>query len=300
MTSEVLKFAHKYNKKYGEFVYSGENALEIALSGLEVKDKKVLVANNICHRVVLAIIRCGGIPVIAKPSNSIILTIEDIEEIQKRHKDLYAFIAVHQYGIYADIESVKNKFPKLKIIEDVAQSWNIRNIGKFSEYVISSFGKSKQLQLGIGGIVCSDTEEFKQYLDYDCKTSRHKENVLLPYILPDCVKVKFAKLSKIADRNIQKQFKSAKKLKKLVETRFSSLNMFNLEDGVWNRFPIWSNNSEDMAKFEQFLKQKNIKFERPHKIEMQDLEFVKGQKHYFENLTNNPIYLLLLKTRFYK
>lgn len=106
--NEVEQFAKKFNKKYGNFTYSGEMALEVALKHIDVKDKKVIIQNNVCHRVLLSILRSGGIPILVKPKNEFVIDEEDLRRITKKYRDIAAVIIIHQYGIEADLKSIKN------------------------------------------------------------------------------------------------------------------------------------------------------------------------------------------------
>lgn len=295
---EATKFANIFNKQNGIFTYSGEMAIEIALKCIDVEGKKVVVQNNVCHRVLLAILRSGAIPVIIKPSNSFNLSTNDIEKVMNVHKDIVAIIIVHQYGIRTEINQIKKIINNnIKIIEDIAQGWNIKDIGKYSDYVVTSFGESKQLSFGIGGGIFTDNEEINSIIDINFRMSRKSEYMVIPYILPSNIKIKYKNLKKLGNKNIKKQIRNAKIVQNIIKDKNKDFNCFEIEYGVWNRFPIWTSDLDEYEKMKKMLDEMNIKYELPYKKQLEEIAFLQKNKYYFYNYQKDNIYIILIKTR---
>ena len=110
-------------------MYSGTLAIESALriAGITRGDK-VLFNNLACYSVLEAVINVGGIPVLMNPAtDKIVLDSFEVINIIKA-KGIKCFIAIHQYGIYQEIELIKKQCPEVIIIEDLSQAWNIKSV----------------------------------------------------------------------------------------------------------------------------------------------------------------------------
>lgn len=298
--SEIKKFSKQFNKEYGIFTYSGEMAIEVALNNISVENKGVIIPNNICYRVLLSVLRCKGIPIFIQPQN-FTLSKDDIKETTKKYNNISAIIIAHQYGIKSNIRAIREEInnDKIKIIEDIAQGWGIKDIGKYSDYVVTSFGITKPLSLGIGGAVFSNSENIKELLDLNSKISRMSKKNILPYLLPNNFKINYEKLKRIGNKNISKQIKNAKLIKKII------LNTYNQEvkypitnDAVWNRLPIWTQNEKIYRELIDKLKHYNIQYELPYKIKLNELPMLEKTKYYCE-INNGAInsFVILIKVR---
>ena len=297
---EINKFSKEFNKKYGIFTYSGEMAIEVALRDINVENKGVIIANNICYRVLLSILRCKGIPIFVQPKN-FTLSKDDIEGTIKKYNNISAIIIAHQYGIKSDIGEIRKEInnDKIKIIEDIAQGWGIKDIGKYSDYVVTSFGKTKPLSLGIGGAVFSDFENMKELLDLNSKTSRMSKKNILPYLLPNNLKVNYKRLKRIGNRNIKKQIKNAKLIKEIVFNKYNKEVKYPItNDAVWNRLPIWTQNEKIYRELIEKLRCYRIQYELPYRIKLNELPMLKGNKYYCE-INNSEIssFVILIKVR---
>lgn len=293
------KFAEMVGKKHTLLTFSGEMAFEIALEKLGARNKKVLFQNNVCHKILLAVLRVGAIPVIVNPQNGLFLTKEDVETVCEKHKDIAVFLAVHQYGIKIDIKSIKKALGKnVKIIEDIAQSWGVDEIGKYSDHVITSFGMSKQMSHGFAGAVFSDDATIEDYVDISCKRSRANDNLVIPYVLPENIKLNFKKLNKKANKTISKQIESVKKHIKMLDENFPEIQKLDIDRGVWNRYPVWTEDENVYLKFLDFLQKSDIKFEKPFKNKLEKVNFLQNREFFYEDLQGeNKRYFVLLKTR---
>ena len=197
------KFARNFNKKYGVITYSGTLAIEVALSNLGLeKGDKVLVLSEVCYSIVNTILKLDLIPVIVTSKNRLYLTDEDIDSVLEK-QNIKCILLVHQYGILNKINLEKYRTQGIKIIEDVAQSWDIGSdnykIGEYSDIVVTSFGKTKPLSYGIGGGVFFNDKSIFKIIDYCDNESRENENILLSYAYPLCKKINYHDLKNIAD-----------------------------------------------------------------------------------------------------
>lgn len=297
---EIKKFSKAFNKEYGIFTYSGEMAIEVALKDINVENKCVILANNICYRVLLSVLRCKGIPIFIEPKN---FTIEkdDLKGITKKYTNISAIIVAHQYGIKSNIKEIKKQIndDKIKIIEDIAQGWGIEDIGRYSDYVITSFGKSKPLSLGIGGAVFSNFENMKNILDFNSKKSRMNEEDILPYLLPNNIVINYTKMKKIGNRNIKKQIENTKLIKRIIlNNYYNEINYLNTNDAVWNRLPIWTKDEHIYRNLLNKLKYYEIEYELPYKIKLNKLPILKKYKYYSE-IDSEEIqpFIILIKVR---
>lgn len=296
--NEIIEFAKYFNKTNGVYTYSGEMAIELSLFSINVKNKKVVIQNNVCHRILLAVLRSGAIPIIIRPSNMFCLSKIDIDNVLKVHKDIAVIIAVHQHGIRTNIKEIRDAVGKrVVIIEDIAQGWDVGNIGEYSDYVVTSFGKSKQLSFGIGGAVFTSNNNINNFVDVDYRISRQTDYLVLPYMLPNNIIIKFKKMKKIADKNIRKQIQISKKVKKIINKKYKDFECLNIDKGVWNKFPIWTESYDKYEELINLFKEKNIKFELLSKKQLEEVEFLKNYKYFFYDFQKENKYIILIKTK---
>ena len=83
------------------------------------------------------------------------------------NKEFKEFWKIEEYS-----KAIKEEFPELIIIEDIAQAWNIQEnelgIGKYSDYVVTSFGISKALSYDQAGAIFYN-KDIRQYFDFHDK-----------------------------------------------------------------------------------------------------------------------------------
>lgn len=301
MNNKLLgeKFAQDFNKKYGIITYSGTLAIEIALSSLGLKKgDKILVLSEICYSIVNTILKLDLIPVIVTSENGLYLTDDDVDKVLDK-QNIDCIILVHQYGILNKINLKKYKNIGIKIIEDVAQAWNIGNndykIGEYSDIVVTSFGKSKPLSYGIGGGLFFNQESIFDILDYYDNESREKEGILFSYTYPLCECVEYDKLKSIANNIVQEQRTNAKQYYDLIKDN-NIIQCIKYDDkNVWHRFPIWVDNEYFYNKIIKELNNTSLQYQLLHEINLTDLKRNKNCIKY--NNQNNSKYVILLRTR---
>lgn len=292
-----------FGKKYGEFLYSGTLALEVALKSVGVqKGNYVLLPDNVCYQVLLSIVRVGAKPVIVTPKNGYLMDKSEIENATKKYP-IKAIILVHQYGLPLDVKSIKKICSKdIFLIEDAAQSWQLKSrgekVGKYSDYVITSFGATKPLSLGIGGAIFGNTKNFRKLLNNCNRDSRENDQVLLPYVLPKSINIDLEKLIKIGNKNVAHQRLIANCLSKGLIT--SDYKYWQPQVGdlpSWHRFPIWTNNRvlyEKALKMADFYQ---ISYELPHKLSLDKLLLAKANESIHMENTGKKYYYMIIKTR---
>lgn len=107
-------------------MYSGELAIETVLINEKIgKGDYVVIPNNVCYRILNAIIRREAIPIIVRPENELVITNKDINKILENY-NVKCILAVHQFGLKVDIKKLRSKCKNNEIIiEDIAQNGSI-------------------------------------------------------------------------------------------------------------------------------------------------------------------------------
>jgi len=301
MNNKLLgaKFAQEFNKKYGIITYSGTLAIETALISLKLKKgSKVLVLSEVCYSIVNTILKLDLIPVIIIPENGLSLTNNDIDKILIK-ENIDCILLVHQYGILNDIDLKKYKEKDIKIIEDVAQIWNTNDsnysIGKYSDIVVTSFGKTKPLSYGIGGGLFFDENSIFDNIDYYDNNSREKNTILLSYTYPLCENIEYEKLKSNADNIVKEQRRNSNKYYEILKEN-SSIKCIDYDNKhAFHRFPIWVDNYEVYHKIVNKIKNTDLEYQLLHEVSLIDLERNINCIKY--NNQNQSKYVILLRTR---
>lgn len=297
------RLAAYYSKRFGEIVYSGTLALETALYTLKVKKGDyVIIPNNVCYRVLLSVVRTGANALLVEPKNKLNLTVEDIKDVVYKYSPK-VIILVHNFGLPVNIKKIKSALgDKVKILEDASLAWRLKyegnKVGKHSDIVITSFGKTKPLNAGWGGGIFSDSDEFKKILDYNNKSSRNSTTAYLPYAVPEEINIDFQKHIRNADFNLKKTFK-------IISLLNNNLNIDGIEVvklakddmATWHRYPIFVKSKEVFTKIVLTMKQNNIHYELPHKIKLSEIPLaLRYNCIEINNLDKKEYYQINLKT----
>jgi perosamine synthetase len=174
---KVIDFFSGLFKKDGSFfVNSGTSAFFLALKGLDIKENdEVIIPNYLCSSIYSQIKILKAIPVVIDTeADSIFVSPEIIRKaITSKTK---AILINHPFGHFeqAIFELMKNKVP---IIEDVTHSPFTQKgkviAGSISDVTIASFGSTKFLTSGTGGIVSFSSKahalSVEKLLDHDYK-----------------------------------------------------------------------------------------------------------------------------------
>ena len=168
------KLANSVKRNHGVLVGSATTALMLACSLIRQDKSKVAIPANVCLHVVYAILYAGKTPVfIDLDISNANLDVHHLSSALESDKDIGVVIAVHLFGHSANIASIQDLTKKYNIllIEDAAQSQgglalNGKLLGSFGDLSIFSFGYSKILDAGGGGVLLFDKDEYKNRLDF--------------------------------------------------------------------------------------------------------------------------------------
>lgn len=279
--NNVEDIAALYKYEYGTFVYSGTLALEVALQASNVhRGDYVILPENVCYQVLLSVVRVGAVPIIVNPKNGLILTVDDIRDTVERYS-VKAIIVVHSLGIPAHVKDFKDNFPLITIIEDASQAFEITYsnypIGSHSDYLITSFGATKPLSLGMGGAVFSRTNDINSLLATNDKESRYKSNTPLPYALPNSITLNVDNAISKSRKHIQRRKVIARNLINLLDS--TEIEFWRLHPGdtaSWHKFPVWVKSKIDKDIITKLARECNVLIELPHRISLRDLPLAKA------------------------
>lgn len=162
-------FATRHNVKHAFAVSNCTTALHLGLLASGVKEgDEVIVPAFTWVSTANAVKYCGATPVFVDID---ITTFNiDIDKIAERITNkTTAIIPVHLFGLCADIDSIKVRFPKLKIIEDGAcaagSSLHGRPAGSLGDVGCFSFHPRKSVTTGEGGMLTTNNDEIAIILD---------------------------------------------------------------------------------------------------------------------------------------
>jgi dTDP-4-amino-4,6-dideoxygalactose transaminase len=167
----VKQFEKKFSKfngaKYCAGVGNGFDALSIAFKSLNLeKDSEVLIPSNAYIACILSVINAGLKPVLIEPNiNTYNIDAKKIKE--KISRNTKVILALHLYGKPCDIINIKSicNSKKLYLVEDCAQSHGAsvdkKMVGTFGDFGCFSFYPTKNLgALGDGGALITNNNYF--------------------------------------------------------------------------------------------------------------------------------------------
>lgn len=276
------------------YLYSGSLAIEtVLLNEFKGTQARVVLPNNTCHRVLLAVMRAGCKPVLVAPSNGFVLTSKDIQKLLDDGIKFDAVILVFQYGLYINVDKIRKVCKSAVLIADVSQTIIKNEVTKSSDYVVGSFNKSKPLSIGFGGFIITNNK--LQCLDYENKESRYSDKMLLPYVLQN-VDFNVNKLQKTAAKKIKYKKRVIEKI--INNFKSSDIAFFkdNYDFNTYNRFPVIFKEKTKARAFEDCLKNNKIKYELQHVKLLHELPVLNENKEFYdlcENKYEQVIYLKL-------
>lgn len=194
IVNELKNYLH-YD--YIETTTSASVSLSLILKYLGVKegDEVILPAIN-CWSVYNAVLLEKAVPVVCdiRAKNDFRLNYETVEkQITPNTK---VIIVTHMYGSLIEeniIKKLKNSYPHISIIEDFSTSLFSKDnykLGRYSDFGIGSFGSTKPLTGGIGGVLCSKNrilnkaydQKMDKFINFNVKLSRLNQTLLLSQI----------------------------------------------------------------------------------------------------------------------
>jgi len=162
-------FATRHNVKHAFAVSNCTTALHLGLLACGVKEgDEVIVPAFTWVSTANAVKYCGATPIFVDIDiNTFNIDIEKIAE--KITNKTTAIIPVHLFGLCADIDNIRTRFPNLKIVEDGAcaagSALHDRPAGSLGDVGCFSFHPRKSVTTGEGGMVTTNNDEIAIKLD---------------------------------------------------------------------------------------------------------------------------------------
>ena len=164
------KFSNFTNSKFSLGTQSGTAALELIFRTINVKNKKVLIANNTFIATAAAVKSAGGIPIPVEIDEYYYsLCPKELIKKIKKNKNLGAVVIVHIGGIVSpNIHKIVEicKAYKLALVEDCAQAFGSKildkHVGNFGIAGAFSLQTTKVLTAGEGGVAITNNNKFYQ------------------------------------------------------------------------------------------------------------------------------------------
>ncbi len=152
-------------KDYLHLVGSGTTGLALALRTLGIAGAPVVVPNNVCFSVLLAVLSSGNEPLFCDiDENTQGICPDKLKELIGGAR---AVIAVHNYGIACDIRRIKTICQEsgVALIEDVSVALGGTSdgvpLGAFGDLSVFSFGAGKLLNVGHGGLIATNDSKLR-------------------------------------------------------------------------------------------------------------------------------------------
>lgn len=162
-------FAERHHVKHALAVSNCTTALHLAMIACGVGEgDEVLVPAFTWVSTANAVVYCNATPVFVDidPLTFNIDVSKIAEKITPRTK---AIIPVHLFGLCADIDLIKEKFPQLKIVEDGAcaagSALRGRPAGGLGDIGCFSFHPRKSVTTGEGGMLTTNDDKIAAHLD---------------------------------------------------------------------------------------------------------------------------------------
>ncbi|KAK78961.1 DegT/DnrJ/EryC1/StrS family aminotransferase, partial [Bordetella bronchiseptica] len=163
-------FAQRHQVAHALAVTSCTTGLHLALAGLGIgPGDEVIVPSFTWVATANAILYCGGTPVLVDVDRET-FNIDIAQVASKVTPRTRAVIAVHLFGLCADIDALRAALPaSVAIVEDAAcaagASWNGRPAGSLGEVGVFSFHPRKSVTTGEGGMVTTNDPELAERMN---------------------------------------------------------------------------------------------------------------------------------------
>ncbi len=188
------EFAKRHGVKHAIASTSCTTALHLILSALEIgPGDEVIVPAFTWVSTANVVLYCGATPVFADVDRRTYnIDVRDLERrLSKRTK---AIIAVHLFGLCADIDTIKKLAPDIPIIEDAAcavgSEYKGKTAGSLGIAGAFSFHPRKIITTGEGGMVTTDNDELAERIrilrNHGASISEEERHQgPQPYLLPE-------------------------------------------------------------------------------------------------------------------
>jgi perosamine synthetase len=188
-------FAERHKVPHAFAVTSCTTGLHLALAGLEIgPGDEVIVPAFTWVATANVVLHCGATPVFVDVDRTTFNL--DVSQIAaKLTPRTRAVIAVHLFGLCADIDALRGMLPEgVAIIEDAAcaagASYNGRSVGALGDVAAFSFHPRKSVTTGEGGMVTTRdaklAERIDQLRNHGASISEEqRHHGPRPYLLPE-------------------------------------------------------------------------------------------------------------------
>lgn len=189
------QFAARHQVKHALAVTSCTTGLHLALAALGIgSGDEVIIPAFTWVATANVVLYCGATPILVdvNPETFNIDPIQVADKVTERTK---ALIAVHLFGLCADIDAIKAAIPShVKIVEDAACAaggqYKERFAGTLGNVASFSFHPRKSITTGEGGMVTTNEDELadrmNQMRNHGATLSEEqRHHGPKPYILPD-------------------------------------------------------------------------------------------------------------------
>ncbi len=228
------EFAKLTGAKYAVAVSNCTTALHLSLIVSGVGRGDEVICPSLSYIATANSIRyVGAKPVFAEVCNDYNLDVKDIEN--RITKNTKAILLVHQMGMPANIDEVKNicKKHSLKLIEDAAcaigSSFKNKMIGSHSDLVCFSFHPRKVITTGDGGMITTSRLDYYERLK---KLRQHGMSVndRVRHVSKKVIFEKYEELGynyRLTDIQAAVGIEQLKKLKEIVQRRREIASIYN-------------------------------------------------------------------------
>jgi dTDP-4-amino-4,6-dideoxygalactose transaminase len=176
------RVAQYLGRRHAIATSSGSAALTLALRALGLQaGARVVIPAIGCRALLNAVMTAGAVPVLAD-IESVDLTLSYEAAQPALEPTVGALILPHMFGAPADVPRFRQL--GVPLVEDAASSPGAildgKPVGSLGDVAILSFGSTKMLTSGSGGMLLTDdlniAEEARALLDYDGESSARREN----------------------------------------------------------------------------------------------------------------------------
>lgn len=244
-------FADLHGVKHGLAATSCTTALHLILAAMGIgPGDEVLVPAFTWVATANVVIYCGATPVLVDVDRSS-FNVDPAQVAKKVTPRTKAIIAVHLFGLCADIDAIAKAAPGIPIIEDAAcaagAAYNGRHAGTLGLAAAFSFHPRKSITTGEGGMVTTYDDELAARVDslrnHGASISEEQRHVgAKPYILAEFNLVGFN--YRMTDLQGALGLVQLKKMNRYIDERQQWADFYEreLKDIPWLRTPNFSAN----------------------------------------------------------
>jgi dTDP-4-amino-4,6-dideoxygalactose transaminase len=164
----IEKFEEKFAKLVGtKFAISfpfARSGLFSLIKSLNITKSEILIPSYTCIAVPSTIIASKNFPTFANISLTDYNVIID-DMVSQVTSNTKMVMPIHMYGYPVDVKELREKIGKdMVVIEDAALSVLTKNVGKYGDATMYSFGLFKQLYTFEGGVITTNNSEIHNKL----------------------------------------------------------------------------------------------------------------------------------------